>query len=395
MKRFLIFLLLFSISFSSFGESFILLERTWLIEGQGNYSFDGAIAINSTNQELIALNTSPQMVLVQDPDGNLRLRYNGSAPIIKASALFRVDYDTNLSEDPPLPSGEENATDLTKWDEMIQDSAKNISANSSLETIRGLSSFVNAHINYNGSMFGEIPPATDVYSIRQGVCTEYSHLLISMSNSIGFRTRYVTGYANGGAWQPHAWVEFYLPGYGWLPADPTFNQLGILDNSHIALAIGRDQSEVFDSLLSENNMSMSVSERVSFINITRDTKGLLISHAFDNSSGKLSIFITNTRPQFAYTTYSIILPPKFQINESRIILLHPNEKKKMEYQINISSLEQGYRHTIPIKAYAGDSGDVANLVVIRSKPPEASQEAPLCPLSLILLLLINLYFSNQ
>ena len=56
--------------------------------------------------------------------------------------------------------------------------------------------------------------------------------------------RYVSGYIcpnkNGmrGEGATHAWVEAYLPDYGWLGLDPTNNCL--VDDTHVRLAVGRN-----------------------------------------------------------------------------------------------------------------------------------------------------------
>lgn len=70
-----------------------------------------------------------------------------------------------------------------------------------------------------------------LFHARTGYCTYYSTAMAVMLRSIGVPTRWVEGFrvpvpAGGGviavkdAWA-HAWVEAYIPPYGWLTFDPT------------------------------------------------------------------------------------------------------------------------------------------------------------------------------
>ncbi|BAU28568.1 transglutaminase superfamily protein [Aneurinibacillus soli] len=65
---------------------------------------------------------------------------------------------------------------------------------------------------------------------RSGVCEDFSRLMVALLRAQNIPARTVAGYALGKdektvdltkADYAHMWVEFYLPGYGWLPADPT------------------------------------------------------------------------------------------------------------------------------------------------------------------------------
>ena len=59
-------------------------------------------------------------------------------------------------------------------------------------------------------------------------------------------TRYVSGYVFAseglrGAGATHAWVEVFIPNYGWLGLDPTNNC--IANDFHIRLAVGRNYDD--------------------------------------------------------------------------------------------------------------------------------------------------------
>lgn len=95
-------------------------------------------------------------------------------------------------------------------------------------------------------------PPTEVLKSRRGVCQDFAHLAIGCLRSQGLAARYVSGYLLTvpppgkprlvGADASHAWLSVYVPGHGWIDADPTNNVLP--SDQHITLAWGRDYGDV-------------------------------------------------------------------------------------------------------------------------------------------------------
>lgn len=91
-------------------------------------------------------------------------------------------------------------------------------------------------------------PIDDALKSRQGVCQDFAHIMITMVRSLGIPCRYVSGYLfhrrkNRSAEDAtHAWVEAFLPQFGWVGFDPTNNLMA--NGSHIRAAVGRDYSDV-------------------------------------------------------------------------------------------------------------------------------------------------------
>lgn len=87
----------------------------------------------------------------------------------------------------------------------------------------------------------------EILEHRQGVCQDFAHVLLQLLRTAGIPARYVSGYIcpnkSGlrGEGATHAWVEYFLPGQGWVGHDPTNNIL--VNNHHIKLATGRDFSD--------------------------------------------------------------------------------------------------------------------------------------------------------
>ena len=87
------------------------------------------------------------------------------------------------------------------------------------------------------------------FSLRAGVCQDFTHVMLGLCRSIGIPARYASGYLyNGpqdilvGAQGSHAWCEVYLPDVGWIGYDPTNNTLA--DERYVKVAVGRDYEDV-------------------------------------------------------------------------------------------------------------------------------------------------------
>jgi transglutaminase-like putative cysteine protease len=90
-------------------------------------------------------------------------------------------------------------------------------------------------------------PLIEVLEKRQGVCQDFSHVMIGALRSLGLSARYVSGYLESGttyqgAEASHAWVSAFIPGYGWLDLDPTNDM--VPGTGHVTIALGRDYGDV-------------------------------------------------------------------------------------------------------------------------------------------------------
>jgi len=87
----------------------------------------------------------------------------------------------------------------------------------------------------------------EIWQLRSGVCQDFAHVLLVMLRVINIPARYVSGYIcpknNGmrGEGATHAWVEAYIPFYGWLGLDPTNNL--VVNDTHVRLAVGKNFSD--------------------------------------------------------------------------------------------------------------------------------------------------------
>jgi transglutaminase-like putative cysteine protease len=111
----------------------------------------------------------------------------------------------------------------------------------------------------------------EIWKLKAGVCQDFAHILLVMLRMTGIPARYVSGYIcpnrNGmrGEGATHAWVEAYIPVYGWLGLDPTNNCF--VNDLHIRLAVGRnfsDCSPVKGTYKGTSNHKLEVGVSVSY-----------------------------------------------------------------------------------------------------------------------------------
>jgi transglutaminase-like putative cysteine protease len=137
----------------------------------------------------------------------------------------------------------------------LEDLAREIGANerkgrSPLAFLQDITKGVHRSFSYVKKSTAVNSPIEHALRSRQGVCQDFSHIMIALVRNARIPCRYVSGYlyhsgenANPSAdGATHAWVEALLPGIGWTGFDPTINR--IVDERHIRTAIGRDYSDV-------------------------------------------------------------------------------------------------------------------------------------------------------
>jgi transglutaminase-like putative cysteine protease len=86
--------------------------------------------------------------------------------------------------------------------------------------------------------------AAQALALGQGVCQDYTHIMLAACRSRGLPARYVSGYlyTTGHAAASHAWVDVYLPQTGWVSLDPTHNRAQT--GQYVRVAVGRDYADV-------------------------------------------------------------------------------------------------------------------------------------------------------
>ena len=174
----------------------------------------------------------------------------------------RLDDDAWRQLDAQLASGDFwemlTSSQFAQWTDLMETfaaelgipAANQVRLRDPLELLTELNSGVYRAISYVPKSTRVDSPVDDALRNRQGVCQDYSHIMLTLVRRLGIPCRYVSGYlfhkagdqlrSTEGA--THAWVETYLPGIGWTGFDPTNNLLA--GEHHVRTAVGRDYADV-------------------------------------------------------------------------------------------------------------------------------------------------------
>jgi len=112
------------------------------------------------------------------------------------------------------------------------------------EIVKDCCQFIFSEFSYIKGITNIETTVDEILAHKSGVCQDFAHVMLEMLRMIGIPARYVSGYIcpnkNGmrGEGATHAWVEAYIPHYGWVGTDPTNNVWAT--NNHVVLAVGRD-----------------------------------------------------------------------------------------------------------------------------------------------------------
>ncbi|MBX7126650.1 MAG: transglutaminase family protein [Cyclobacteriaceae bacterium] len=146
-----------------------------------------------------------------------------------------------------------------------------VKAASPFVAARDLSAYVFENFTYQKGITTVETTLDEVWRLRSGVCQDFAHMLLVLLRLMDIPARYVSGYIcpnkNGmrGEGATHAWVEAWIPDYGWLGLDPTNNC--IANETHVRLAVGKnfsDCSPVKGTYRGTSNHTMEVSVIVAY-----------------------------------------------------------------------------------------------------------------------------------
>lgn len=122
-----------------------------------------------------------------------------------------------------------------------------------LDCLLDLNTRINKAFKFRAGVTTVSTPVAQVMKRREGVCQDFSHVMVSALRGMGVPARYHSGYIRTrpppgqprrvGADQSHAWVGAWLgKDLGWIDLDPT-NAIVVADE-HVLLGWGRDYGDV-------------------------------------------------------------------------------------------------------------------------------------------------------
>ncbi|MDD3474485.1 MAG: transglutaminase-like domain-containing protein [Candidatus Dojkabacteria bacterium] len=256
---------------------------------------------DETNQTVKIESISPTPTKIGvDSEGNIIVTFEVDAN--KESTISVTGYIL-VSQDPledkteiPNPSISEYTsvisadTDLSKYltetqywevnDSYVQDEANNIKSGETnvLDLIKADYRYINEKLEYDQTKADSTNDRIGAKQALQGessVCMEYADAMITILRAQGIAARAAIGYANlreasdtPTSQVRHQWVQVWLPDYGWLSIDPTWESenMDIGQNIHKILWETFNDDELSntriysaDSLDSINNIEFNIS----------------------------------------------------------------------------------------------------------------------------------------
>lgn len=140
-----------------------------------------------------------------------------------------------------------------------------------LQSAKHFSEYIYKNFTYRKGITTVETTLDEIWKLKSGVCQDFAHILLTMLRAMNIPARYVSGYIcpnkNGmrGEGATHAWVEAYIPFFGWLGLDPTNNCMA--NNTHVKLAVGKnftDCSPVKGTYRGTSNHTLDVTVTVSY-----------------------------------------------------------------------------------------------------------------------------------
>jgi transglutaminase-like putative cysteine protease len=114
---------------------------------------------------------------------------------------------------------------------------------------KAIMSYTYSRCSYVPNVTGIETRSIEVFENPQGVCQDFTHLMLAMCRGLRIPARYVSGYLYDakrknirGAHASHAWVDVYVAGRGWFGLDPTNNRM--VGDDYIVVATGTDYEDI-------------------------------------------------------------------------------------------------------------------------------------------------------
>ena len=201
-------------------------------------------------QEVLSLEIAPKgYTLFTDEYGNQYAEFDFSEHPAGTTKEVQIDYQLIVNElsydlsncegelpdvftQPELHIESDNPQIVTLANELSQ------GKKTSCQQIRAFYDYIGNELVYSNNQDSWGAQAT--LGFMGSDCTEFTALLIALSRAQGIPARYFEGlrYLKEGveptAGNEHAWADVYLPGIGWVPADPTLGRSAIDRETYFA-----------------------------------------------------------------------------------------------------------------------------------------------------------------
>ena len=364
LASFVLLSILISLTSAEFPYSENIQEQTMSIRIENSlYTSASRLNVNMTmfplddERQASVINAFPQENLIPSID-TINFRFNEKGTVVfgvesevrtrfllkklKEISLEELKEQANTSE---LEIYKKPSTYSDSDNFMIKNKALQLTkSNNSIEILYSLAEYVRNSMNYNLEK-QDLRKASEIFQEKQGVCSHYTILFISLARSLGFPSRYVSGVAYSNKindFQEHAWAEVYIPDYGWVPFDVTFGQYAWLDSSHVAFKKSIDAGEPSakyrysggyiqpDQILIKTNVSSYLGFVDSNITIKVEPYKDEVSQ---ESYVPIKVRVTNNNNYYVALPVRVSIAPQVYGKIQKILLLEPNSFQETYFLI--------------------------------------------------------------
>lgn len=169
----------------------------------------------------------------------------------KLSDQLQINFNSTWQDLQQVDANNLMYLEMSKADTIINQQAINDiitylqPANKTIATVvEACSEFIFKEFKYIKGITTIETTVDEILAVKAGVCQDFAHLMLQILRTLKIPSRYVSGYIcpnkNGmrGEGATHAWIEAFIPGYGWAGIDPTNNVWAT--NHHVKLAVGKN-----------------------------------------------------------------------------------------------------------------------------------------------------------
>jgi transglutaminase-like putative cysteine protease len=154
---------------------------------------------------------------------------------IVAGAVERLPPSLFLRET-PLTRADENIVALAA-------AAQKDAGGDVLKLLHAMTTRLHGEMVFDTGPTQSTTTAVEAFSLKRGVCQDFTHIFVAAARHLGIPARYIGGYfhrSDGVVDQEagHAWAEAFVPELGWVAFDPT-NGISATE-AHIRVAAGLD-----------------------------------------------------------------------------------------------------------------------------------------------------------
>ncbi len=215
----------------------------------------------------LTIDPPAQVRYIHDPFGNSIgiATFNGQTRALELVSTIRLEHYGGRAELPPIELfaltlpfsyAAEEAPDLTRYveraypdpDARISGWARQfVGDGATFATLARMCASIPGQFTYAQRFEPGTQPPAETLQMRGGTCRDFALLMMEGARALGLAARFVSGYLDDHAAEarpafPHAWMEVYLPGAGWMEFDPTNGIIGTDRLIRVAVARNPEQA---------------------------------------------------------------------------------------------------------------------------------------------------------